>query len=261
MVGKGSSIACRGGLVATLLLAAVAPVAAQERAQDTETHWGIGMAAAVNGLPYRNYKTDVIPLPALSYEGKRIYLRAATVGFRVLGSRTSGLSLTLAPLGMRFRARDSDDARLRRLDDRDLSALAGVAWRYTQDWGVVQASFQKEITGHGGGTISEASYAFPLYKSDLILTPRVGITRTSGALNNYYFGVNAVDSLRSGLARYDARGGNTPWLEMTAVQRLGRHWVVAGGMRYSRLSDEVSNSPMTDKSSAKSFFVSTTYFL
>lgn len=261
MVGKVQSVACQGGLGAILLFAVIAPVAAQDRAEESRTHWGIGIAAAVSDLPYRDYKTDVIPFPALSYEGRRIYVRAATLGFRVLGTRASGLSLTVAPLGMRFRASDSDDPRLRRLTDRDLSAMAGVAWRYSRDWGVLQASFQKEFSGHGGGKMSEASYAFPLHHSDLILTPRVGITRTSAALNNYYFGVGASDSSRSGLAHYDAKGGNTTWLEMTAVKKLGHHWVVAGGMRYSRLSDEVSHSPMTDKDSAKSFFVSTTYFL
>lgn len=234
---------------------------AQSSERASSGQWGIGIAAAVNDTAYRDYSKDVLPFPSVSYEGRRMYVRGATIGFRVLGNRASELSLTVAPLGMRFRSEDSDDPQLRQLDNRKLSALAGVAWRYAQPWGVVQASFQKEVTGHGGGTLAEGSYAYPIRRGALTLTPRVGVTRTSGALNDYYYGVSRAEAARSGLDRYTAKGGNSPWLEMSAMQRLGRHWVVGGGMRYTRLADEITDSPMTDKDNTKSFFVSATYLL
>ncbi|QWT22189.1 MipA/OmpV family protein [Bacillus sp. NP157] len=250
----------RHARLAAAVAAVALPVAAPAQEAPRTSSWGVGAMVVANESPYRDYKTDAIALPALSYEGKRIYLRGATVGFRLYNTQASELSLIASPLGFRFRGKDSDDARLRRLSDRDISGLAGVAWRYGDaEWGVVQASFQKELTGHGGGTVADASYAFPIRKGGMILTPRVGVTRNSAEMNNYYFGVDRGDALKSGLPGYRAKGGNSPYVDLSLVQMLGRHWTVAAGFRYAALPDTVADSPMVDKDSTSTIFGSVMY--
>ena len=230
-------------------------------ADEATGHWSVGATTAISDAPYRRYDTDVLVLPSLGYDGEHVYLRGTTVGFRFVRTEASELSITASPLGMRFRSRDSDDPQLRRLKDRDLSGLLGLAWRFKGTWGVVQAAAQKELTGHGGGTITDLSYAYPIPSGTLTLTPRVGVVHTSGALNDYYYGISRRESVRSGLDAYRAGSGNTPYVDLSAAKHWGTRWLGIAGFRYSLLPNAVSDSPMTGKDHVQTVFVSINYML
>lgn len=223
---------------------------------DTERHpgWSLGIAAAWSPSPYRSYDNKAWPLPLVNYEGKSFYFRGASFGYRLFTTASSELSLVASPMTERFRHEDANDARLKRLSDRDISGMAGVAWRYRADWGVLKASAQKEFTGHGGGVQLDAGYGYPIRSGDLTLTPTVGVMRRNGALNDYYYGIGANEAARSGLAAYRAGGGNLPYLDLAAAYRLSPRWNVAGGMRYTRLPDAIKDSPMVDADHTRSFF-------
>ena len=64
--------------------------------------------------------------------------------------------------------------------------------------------------------------------------------------NDYYYGVSKNESRRSGLKSYSADDGWDPYGADRELQ-LG-DWNVYGTGRYERLSDEVKDSPMVDKS-------------
>lgn len=241
-------------LVAMASLGAAAAQA--QSAQDGRGHWTLGIGATWSPSPYRSYDNKAWPLPLVNYEGKSFYFRGASLGYRLYSAPSDEISLMVSPLANRFRHDDSHDARLRRLSDRDISGLGGVAWKHTADWGVVQASAQKEFTGHGGGTSVDASYAYPIRKGALTLTPTVGVTRASGALNDYYYGVSGREAARSGLPGYRAGAGTAPWLGMAAMYRLSPKWITAAGFRYTVLPDEVKHSPMVGEDHTQSFFLS-----
>ncbi|VFS81467.1 MltA-interacting protein precursor [Kluyvera cryocrescens] len=56
------------------------------------------------------------------------------------------------------------------------------------------------------------------------------------------------ESARSGLRSYDPNSSWNPYLEMSANYRFAGNWSVYGTARYTRLSDEITDSPMIDKS-------------
>jgi outer membrane protein len=66
--------------------------------------------------------------------------------------------------------------------------------------------------------------------------------------NDYYYGVSRKEARRSGLNSYDADDGWSPYLELTASYKFAADWNVYATGRYHRLSDEVKDSPMVDKS-------------
>jgi outer membrane protein len=253
-----NSLRLSGLLTASLLLALPLSAQAQSTTGQKPT-WTLGLAAAWSPSPYRDYNNKAWPLPLVNYEGKSFYVRGATIGYRLIGPGTDELSVIVSPLGNRFRHDDSDDPRLRRLSDRDISGMAGFAWRHRADWGQVQASAQKEFTGHGGGTALDLNYGYPITQGSLTLTPTLGVNYSNSALNNYYYGVSGKDALRSGLDAYRAGGGSSPYLGINAIYRLSHAWVASAGIRYALLPNAVKDSPMVDASQTRSYFVSLSY--
>jgi outer membrane protein len=231
---------------------------AQSAPQQTST-WTLGIGAVWSPSPYRSYSNKAWPLPLVNYEGKSFYVRGATLGYRLFTTSTDEFSVIASPLGNRFLHDDTDDAQLRRLNDRDISGMAGVAWRHHASWGVVQASAQKEFTGHGGGEAFDANYSYPIVEGNLTLIPTAGVTYDSSALNNYYYGIGLSDALRSGLPIYHAGGGSSPYLGIVASYKLSRSWLTSGGIRYTSLPTAVKNSPMVDAGHTESYFISLSY--
>ncbi|TCV92705.1 outer membrane protein [Luteibacter rhizovicinus] len=231
---------------------------AQSAPQQSPT-WTLGLGAVWSPSPYRSYNNKAWPLPMVNYDGKSFYAHGAIFGYRLFKTDSDEFSITASPLGNRFRHDDTDDARLRQLSNRDISGMVGVAWRHQAVWGAVQASAQKEFTGHGGGSAFDLNYSYPIIRGNLTLVPTGGVTYSNGALNNYYYGIGTSEALRSGLPAYHAGGGSSPYLGMAAIYKLSHSWLATGGLRYTRLPTSVKDSPMVDADHTVSYFVALSY--
>jgi outer membrane protein len=234
------------------------PAIAQSMADDGPA-WIVGLGAVWNPSPYRNYDNKVWPLPMIGYEGKSFYVRGFTAGYKIYSKEENEISIIASPQGNRFIHGDTDDPHLRLLPDRDISGLAGVAWRHRADWGIVEASAQKEFTGHGGGSIFDVKYSCPIVRGRLRIAPTIGAAYNSGELNTYYYGVSTEEASLSGLPRYRADGGAFPYLGVAVSYQLSRSWIVAGGFRYTMLPGTIQDSPMVGSDQTKSYFSSLSY--
>jgi outer membrane protein len=246
-------------LSAALICAALCSSARAQSTPQQSPAWTLGIGAIWSPSPYRSYSNKAWPLPLVNYEGKSFYVRGAILGYRLYKTNSDEFSIIASPLGNRFVHDDTDDPRLRRLSDRDISGMAGVAWRHHADWGVLQASTQKEFTGHGGGGAFDVSYSYPVIQGKLTLLPTSGVTYSTSALNDYYYGIGANESLRSGLPVYHAGGGLSPYIGMVATYKLSHSWVTTAGLRYALLPNAVKDSPMVDTNHTISYFVSLSY--
>lgn len=234
-------------VVALVLATAAWLVAGSALAQapDAKPRSSLGVAVVALKSPYAGYKTDTVGAPIISYEGRRFHFRGGSVGYTLFDDERTEVSLMAAPYMMRFKHNDSDDLRLRQLSNRGFSLMTGVAVRHNADWGLVQANVQAEVSGHGGGIAADAKYAYPLPTGRVTLMPGVGLSYAGSALNDYYFGISDQQARRSGLARYRAGSGVSPYFELTAVMPLGPHWTASASLRRSVLSSAVKDSPMT----------------
>ncbi|KJV33822.1 MipA/OmpV family protein [Luteibacter yeojuensis] len=240
------------------LAMASAPLA---QAQESKPGgFSLGLGVAWSPSPYRSYDNKAWPLPMASYEGKRFFLRGPSFGARLFQGGNNGLSVVLSPIGNRFRAEDTHDPRLRRLEDRDLSAQLGLQWLTHGDWGRLTVAAQREVTGHGGGHVFDANYAYPMpFGRSVVLIPMVGAAYTNRKLNDYYYGISRKEALRSGLPAYRSDWATAPYAGATAMIRLGERWSVLASFRYSRLPDAVSDSPMVDADSTLAYSAALMY--
>ncbi len=87
----------------------------------------------------------------------------------------------------------------------------------------------------------------------LTVTPGIGVQWNSENQNEYYYGVSRKESARSGLRGYNPNDSWSP-TELSASYNFLGDWSVYGTARYTRLSDEVTDSPMVDKSDWPDFY-------
>jgi outer membrane protein len=246
-------------LTATLISIALCGSASAQSTPPQGPAWSLGIGVIWSPSPYRNYSSKGWPLPIVNYEGEAFFVRGATVGYHLLKTNSDEFSIIASPLGNRFVHDDTDDPHLRRLSDRDISGMAGVAWRHHADWGVLQASTQKEFTGHGGGSAFDVSYSYPVIQGNLTLLPTSGVTYSTSALNNYYYGIGAADALRSGLPIHHVGGGSSPYIGMVATYKLSHSWVTTVGLRYALLPTAVKDSPMVNANHTISYSIALSY--
>lgn len=82
---------------------------------------------------------------------------------------------------------------------------------------------------------------------------------SSARQNNYHYGISTQESRHSGLASYDAGDSWDPYIEMTAVWSLSASWNVTVSGRYTRLNNEIKNSPMVGKNGLFSMWTGVSY--
>ena len=80
------------------------------------------------------------------------------------------------------------------------------------------------------------------------ITPMIGVTWSSSNFNDYYYGISAAESARSGLEEYEADSSVTPYARMVFDYSFNDHlsiWL-EGSVRH--LGSEVKDSPMVEDS-------------
>ncbi|MFI8416933.1 MipA/OmpV family protein [Serratia sp. NPDC078593] len=210
--------------------------------------WSLGASALVSPDPYRGYQTRVYPVPVINYEADDFYFRTLTAGYYLWNDRENKLSVMAYYSPLHYKPGDSDDDRMKRLDKRRGTLMAGVAYSHNADWGTIRATFSGDTLDNSNGLIGDVAYLYKFNFDTWSLTPGVGVTWNSKNQNKYYYGVSDHESRRSGLNSYTPDDSWAPYLELTANYQINNAWNTFVMGRYIQLSDEIKDSPMVDKS-------------
>lgn len=211
-------------------------------------HAGGSIGVGVGFMSSEYKKTDgvVLPIPAINYESERFYVRGLTGGFNLYKDETHELSLTLSYLPQYFKASRSDSWRMRQLDDRHSTALAGAAYMLKTQYGTAKIAVGGDILDHGGGFVGDVSYSYPFHMGAVTVAPIGGLTWSSKDYNDYYYGVSGKESRKSGLKKYAPDDAFSPFVGVDSRLKMAENWDVFMNMRAVFLSDEIADSPMVD---------------
>ncbi len=226
---------------------------------NAENQWSLGAGVGVLNSPYKDYDRDVYPVPVITYEGDNFWFRGLGGGYYLWNDTADKLSIMAYYDPMHFKPGDSDDWRLKQLDKRKSSLMAGLSYVHNTQYGFLRTSLAGDTLDNSNGYIWDLAWLYRYTNGGLTLTPGIGVDYSSENYNDYYYGVSRRESNRSGLDRYSADDGWNPYLELSASYKFANDWNVYGTGRYSRLSDEIKDSPMVDKSWAGAFSVGVTY--
>ena len=223
-------------------------LATSATAVQAESKLTLGAGVGVIQHPYKQYSNDVVPVPVLTYESENFWFRGLGGGYYLWNDGTDQLSLTAYWLPMYFKPSDSDSHKLRRLDSRHSTMMAGVSWFHHTQYGSLRTTLSGDTLDKSNGLIWDLGWIYRYTNGNLPLTPGIGVEWNSDNMNDYSYGVSHKESRKSGLRDYSADGGWNPYLELSANYRFLGNWSVYGTARYTRLSDEITDSPMVDKS-------------
>ncbi len=221
--------------------------------------WSLGASALHATTPYKGADDRTIPFPIVNYDGDSVYLQGLSAGYYLWKDPQNQLSLTAEYSPFGFKPSDNDYGYMKQLDKRRGTVMAGLRYKYTSDWGIVRAAYLGDILDNSDGFTADLAYLYPFTFDRLTLLPGIGANWASDNQNDYYYGVSGHESRRSGLNEYQADDGWSPYVELTAIYALNANWNASLMARYTRLNDEVKDSPMVNANSTTLIGVGMTY--
>lgn len=234
-------------------------LASMSSAALAEGPLSLGVGAGWIDNPYKEYDSKVYPVPVINYEGERVWVRGLGAGYYLWNDKTDKLSVMAYYQPQFFDPKDSDDRQLRRLDKRKSTMMAGLSYAHFTQYGFLRTSLAGDTLDNSNGVVWDLAWLYRYTNGNLTLTPGIGAQWNSDNQNEYYYGVSGKESRRTGLKDYDPEEGWNPYVELSASYRLTDSWTVYGTGRYTRVSDEISDSPMVDKSWSALFSTGVTY--
>lgn len=231
-------------------LAQVAPD--DDASQPGPPRWSVGLAAMVQSNGYAGEGTEVQPIPLLTYEGERFYYRGIMAGWRavardafeldVIGKvRFDGFSAD--DLGRRELAVNGVDIAL--LEDRDFAIDLGVAMKWSGDYGQIDLELLADATDTSGGQEATLKYGYPFQVGKGTLTPNIGATWRSKDNANYYYGTLDEEVAR-GVVNYKPGAVTIAQVGVDYFRPIGEKWAMIAFATYSRLPDEIKDSPLVE---------------
>ncbi|EDS3841725.1 MipA/OmpV family protein [Salmonella enterica] len=219
----------------------------------------LGGGVGVVEHPYKEYDANAYLIPVLSYSGEHFWVRGLGGGGYLWNDSTDKLSITGYWSPVYFKANDSNDRQLRLLDNRRSTMMAGISWSHHTPYGFLRTSLAGDVLNNSNGAEWDIAWLYHYINGGFTLTPGVGGEWSSKKQNQYYYGVSQKESNRSGMSRYEPKDGWSPYVEISTNYNFTGNWNIYGSARYSRLSDEIADSPMVDRSWSGLFSTGITY--
>lgn len=230
-------------LRAYLLLALAGLIINTARANE----FTLGAGGIYHQAPYKEYNDDVKAIPFAHYESNKIYIRETSLGYILAKDRKNEFSAILSYLPYAFDPSDSDNKALQKLDKREATALAGLAFYHHETWGTLKASLSGDILDKSNGLIGELSYLRVIKLGAIRIIPSAGVTWYDDKLTQYYYGVSDDDAKRSGLSSYQPGASWNPFLGLSLSYSLTPQLTLLTSARYTLMDSQIADSPMADK--------------
>ncbi len=202
-----------------------------------------------------DYTVGIAPAGLIKFGKSERYARllATELSLNVLNSRNWSLGPVV---NYRFARDDVDDNVVDRMRDVDGTVEAGVfaGWTWIGEDDprhrfTTSAQFLHDAgSEHEGYLLSASARYFQPVTRPLTLSIGVTLTYASSDFMQTYFGVDSDNAARSGLSQFNAGGGlRDVRIPMMAIYSLSPKWHISGGLIYSRLMGDASDSPIVDE--------------
>ncbi|PML80449.1 outer membrane protein OmpV [Enterovibrio norvegicus] len=201
-------------------------------------------AAGVSDL-YKEQDNSVVPLLNFGYHGENLNVDFSGANYRVYGTDSDwvNLGVIMTTSGIAY-DKDTSDF-LKGMDDRNLSLDLGVNADFRVGTGVISTYFQHDVSGAYKGYVAGARYfdIFPIGDADFVSF--AGVMLQSKDFVDYYFGVNQNEA-RINRPAYTGDSSVAYEVGYKLIYPLSDNWNLTQSTQYTRLGDEVADSPIVD---------------
>ena len=211
---------------------------------DAELSVGVNVMA-VNSAYDLEDSTEIKVLPGVFYDNNRVYARGAQAGAYLINDGANQLSVYAQLDGSEF---DPDDATgaLQGLDKRKASAAAGLSYLRRTPVGGFRLQVATDVLDKSGGNTARLTYLAKITKDKLTVYPSIGFEYHDADYNNYYYGVSAQESAKTGVAAYESNNSLNPYINISANYDFNERWAGFANQSLSYLPNEQYDSPMVD---------------
>lgn len=225
---------------------------------------GLGLVGST-GL-YIDEDTDLTPVPLLSYEGDRFFLRGLYGGMKLYKNELFTLNGIVNVNMNKLDVEDLNESKLAQkslsrmqLEDRDLSADAGLEAILKAPYGIISVQAVNDIGNASDAAEVKANYQyFWRLNNKLTLMPNVGLEWLSDSRANYYYGT--LDSeVAKGVEKYRPNNLIIPYVSLGGSYSLNQKLRVTSAVTHKFLPDKIVDSPLIDSTSITNFFMGLTY--
>lgn len=210
--------------------------------------WTLGGSVLMAPSLYLGDDDKIYPVPLVNYEGEDFYFRTLSVGYYLWKDPKNQLSLNAFYLPLSFKPSDSDDAKMKLLDKRHSGVMGGASFTHRDSWGHVRLSLSGDLINNSNGFVGDMAYLYPIQVGTWTFNPGIGLSWNSGNFNDYYYGVNDIESKRSKIEGYSAGSSWNPYVELSTNYQISQQWNAFFTAKYIHLASEVKDSPIVDKS-------------
>jgi outer membrane protein len=161
-----------------------------------------------------------------------------------------------------FKARkEADDPRLHGLGDIDGTTRLGAFASYKLGWLSADASVSSDVGDNKQGTVAKLGLSANWSPSPrLRISAGPNMTWANGEYMQTFFGIDALQSQRSGRAPYRAGGGvSGVGFGASAHYGFDAHWGLGAFVSTSQLQGDAKDSPITQDKTQSSFGLFATY--
>ncbi|MGD8476750.1 MAG: MipA/OmpV family protein [Burkholderiales bacterium] len=217
----------------------------------------VGVAVQTATSPYESVGQVMDLMPIYVYEGEMFYLHSYRAGFKL--PVTEGLKFDVF-ISSRFEGFPYDEIpeSLADMQPRNPGLDGGLALRYSSPVGDFALQFTNDISTESNGSEFIAGYGFKWRHGRFLWHPFVRVAFRDTDLNDYYYGVHE-DEATPERAAYEAGDGYNFEFGLSTNYRISRNWRLLAGVAAERLSNEIQDSPIVDKSWLVSGYVGAQY--
>ncbi len=213
--------------------------------RDQNAELSVGVNVLYANTAYDTDENQIRVLPGVFYDNNKFYARGASAGAYLINDGTNQLAASVQLAGNSF---DPDDASgaLSGLDERKLSAAAGLSYQRSTPVGGFRAQIATDILDRSGGNTGRLSYIARISKNKLTVYPSIGFEYHDEDYNNYYYGVTDEESARTGVNAYESNNSLNPYVNISANYDFSDKWAGFANQSVSYLPNEQYDSPMVD---------------
>lgn len=226
-------------------------------------NWSLGGGALIAANPYLSMKTNILPIPFISYQGEYVSVYGPIAKLRYSVNKNNILGLRFQ-LGMQeFDPKETKNIAMQSLDKRQRLLFIGPYHRLRTDYGQLTTSFGYDVsTRSNGGMLADLQYGYPFKSKSrkFFIRPGLGVTWFNNSLSSHYYQVSKAETIRSGLNQYKPSGFVQPFLSLFAGISLSKKIFWTNIARLNYLPNAIHNSPMVaDKRFTYSLITGITY--
>tara|TARA_B110000879_G_C11056316_1_gene464902 strand:- start:181 stop:954 length:774 start_codon:yes stop_codon:yes gene_type:complete len=219
--------------------------------QGNAGNWSLGAGGLISANPYISMKTNIIPIPFISFQGQYVSVYGTMAKARYVINKENTLGL-MTKLGMQtFDPEDVTDTNLKLLSKRERLVYMGPYYRFRNTYGQLTAHSILDVTGRSnGGYEIGANYSYPLHlkNNKIYLRPSIGAVWHNKKLGDHFYQVSANESIQSGLQAYQPGSYIQPSAGIFAGVNLGKKFYWTNVAKVNYVPNRIYNSPMVKNS-------------